>query len=34
MEAGHVATWNKGGKAVASNSQMLGTTHNRAKGYR
>ena len=34
MEADHVTPWSKGGSTVASNCQMLCTTHNRAKGNR
>lgn len=32
MDADHVTAWSKGGKTVASNCQMLCSTHNKVKG--
>ena len=34
MEADHVTAWTKGGGTIASNCEMLCTSHNRAKGNR
>lgn len=34
MDADHVSAWNKGGRSLAKNCQMLCVTHNRAKGNR